>query len=263
MTPLNLDLDLALDTARRAAEAAGRAALVHFRTGVAVERKPDRSPVTAADRDAEAAILEIVRAAFPAASILAEESGAHAGDPSLRWIVDPLDGTRGFSRGGGFWGPLVALEHQGEIVAGAAALPASGELFFAARGRGCHRGDGAPVRLSAVDDWAEATLSVGELPRLSETKGAEGVATLVRTAASARCYGDVGGALMVLAGRAEVWLEAGVRLWDIAPFPILFEEAGGRFTDLAGTRTVGNGNALGSNGRLHDYVLAALSAGGT
>src|SRR4051794_37793976 len=65
-------------------------------------------------------ILAIVRAAFPAASILAEESGTHAGDPELRWIVDPLDGTRGFTRGGSFWGPLVALEHRGEIVAGAA-----------------------------------------------------------------------------------------------------------------------------------------------
>ena len=261
MTPLDLDLDLALETARRAAEAAGRAALAHFRTGVAVERKPDRSPVTAADRDAEAAILEIVRAAFPAASILAEETGAHAGDPSLRWIVDPLDGTRGFTRGGSFWGPLIALEHNGEIVAGAAALPAAGELYFAARGRGCHRGDGAPVRLSGIDDWAEATISVGELPRLYETAGAAGVGALVRTAASARCYGDVAGALMVLAGRAEVWLEAGVRIWDIAPMKILFEEAGGRFTDLAGVPTVGNGHALGSNGRLHDYVLATLNAG--
>ena len=257
----DLDLDLALDTVRRAAEAGGRAALAHFRTGVAVERKPDRSPVTAADRDAEAAILDVVRAALPAASILAEESGAHAGDPSLRWIIDPLDGTRGFARGGAFWGPLVALAQAGEIVAGAAALPASGELYFAARGRGCHRGDGVPVRLSGIDDWAEATISIGEIPRLFETPSAGGLGTLVRTAASARCYGDVAGALMVLAGRAEVWLEAGVRIWDIAPMKILFEEAGGAFSDLGGTRSVENGTALGSNGRLHDYVLAQLSAG--
>ena len=129
-----LDFDRALDTARRAVEAAGRAALPYFRTGVRVDRKPDRSPVTAADRAAEAAILEIVRAAFPDASILAEENGA---DDRRRYagIVDPLDGTRGFTRGGTFWGPLVALEHDGEIVAGGAALPALGELYFAARPR--------------------------------------------------------------------------------------------------------------------------------
>jgi len=255
-----LDLDLALDTARRAAEAAGRAALVHFRTGVAVERKPDRSPVTAADRDAEAAILDIVRAAFPAASILAEESGAHAGDPTLRWIVDPLDGTRGFSRGGSFWGPLVALEHEGDIVAGAAALPAAGELYFAARGRGCHRADGAPVRLSGIDDWSEATLSVGELPRLLASPQADGVRALIRTAASTRCYGDVAGALMLLAGRAEAWLEAGVQPWDIAPFPILFAEAGATFTDLAGAATIASGSALATTRALHAHVLSTLRA---
>jgi len=256
--PLDLDLDLALDVARRAAEAAGRAALPYFRAGVAVERKPDRSPVTAADRDAEAAILAIVRAAFPAASILAEESGAHAGDPELRWIIDPLDGTRGFTRGGRFWGPLIALEHRGQTVAGAAALPAAGELYVAARGRGCFDADGARVRLSRIDDWSEATLSVGELPRLFATPQAAGVRRLVDTAASSRCWGDVGGACMVLAGRAEAWLEADVQRWDLGPFPILFAEAGGRFTTLEGDQDLSRGNAVCSNGLVHDHVLATL-----
>jgi histidinol-phosphatase len=257
-----VDLALALDVARRAAEAAGRAALPYFRADVAVERKADRSPVTAADRDAEAAILAIVRAAFPDASILAEESGAHAGDPALRWIIDPLDGTRGFTRGGTFWGPLIALEHKGEIVAGAAALPAAGELYVAARGRGCWRGDGTAVRLSRVGDWAEATLSVGELPRLFALPEGDGVRRLVDSAASTRCYGDVGGALMVLAGRAEVWLEAGVQRWDLAPLPILFTEAGGEFTDFAGARDLSRGNAIGSNGLLHAHVRATLESAG-
>jgi histidinol-phosphatase len=174
---------------------------------------------------------------------------------------DPLDGTRGFSRGGSFWGPLVALEHRGEIVAGAAALPASGELYFAARGRGCHRGDGARVQLSGIEDWAEATLSVGEVPRLVATPQADGVLALVRTAASTRCYGDVGGALMVLAGHAECWLEAGVRVWDLGPMPILFEEAGGTFTDLAGARTLAGGSAVATNGRVHEFVSQQLRAG--
>src|SRR6185503_17820622 len=120
--PRKIDLALALDTARRAAEAAARVAMPHFERGVAVETKSDETPVTAADRDSEAAIFEVIQKAFPDASILSEETGAVAGDPKLRWIVDPLDGTRGFTRGGFFWGPLIALEHNGEIVAGAAAL---------------------------------------------------------------------------------------------------------------------------------------------
>src|SRR5512142_3459224 len=146
---MRLDLDLALVTARRAVEAASRASLRHFRRGVRVELKPDRSPVTIADRESEAAVLDVIRAAFPDHAVLGEETGAHAGTAGTRWIVDPLDGTRGFARGENFWGPLVGLEHEGEVVAGAMALPTAGEVYFAARGRGAWltAAGGAPERL--------------------------------------------------------------------------------------------------------------------
>src|SRR5512143_1840763 len=142
----DLDLALALETSRRAAEAASAAALRHFRTGVRVEVKPDRTPVTVADREAEAAALAVIRDAFPGHAVLGEETGAGAGDAASRWIVDPIDGTRGFTRGGSFWGPLVALEQDGRVVAGAMALPALGETYWAARGMGCwlRAGSGAP-----------------------------------------------------------------------------------------------------------------------
>src|SRR5512146_1001574 len=143
-----LDLDLAMETARRAAGAAAAASLAHFRRGVRVEVKPDRTPVTQADRDAEAAVQEVIRAAFPDHGFLGEETGARAGAAGTRWIVDPIDGTKGFTRGRAFWGPLVACEHEGAVVAGAMALPALGEMYWAARGRGCwvRTGDGAPAR---------------------------------------------------------------------------------------------------------------------
>src|SRR5512143_1421241 len=86
-----------------------------------------------------------------------------AASAATRWIVDPIDGTRGFTRGGSFWGPLVALEHEGAVVAGAMAMPALGETYWAARGRGAWtaRAGGDPVRLrvSGVSDWAESSLS--------------------------------------------------------------------------------------------------------
>src|SRR5689334_14407157 len=94
------DLSRALEAVRDAANAAAIASLPHFRPDVVVEKKLDRSPVTIADRESEKAILSILRAAFPEASVIAEESGVIPGDPNLRWIVDPLDGTRGFTRGG-------------------------------------------------------------------------------------------------------------------------------------------------------------------
>lgn len=254
---MTLDLDRALDTARKAVETAAHVSLPHFRRGVLVEKKPDHSPVTAADRESESAILSVIRAEFPAHSILAEESGMDERNRDTRWIVDPLDGTRGFSRGGSFWGPLVALEHQGKVVVGAMALPVLGDVYWAAIGRGCYR-NGERLRVSNIADWREATLSVGELGSLLKPPHGEGVATLIRTAASTRGYGDPAGAALVLLGRAEVWLEAGVKTWDIAPQKILIEEAGGVFSSFDGRATIETGTAIASNGLVHEHVLRAI-----
>jgi histidinol-phosphatase len=226
--------------------------------------KPDRTPVTAADRDAEAAVVATIRSAFPSHAILGEETGAHAGDAATRWIVDPIDGTRGFTRGGSFWGPLVALEHEGRVVAGAMAMPALGETYWAARGGGAwmSRGGGEPVRLqvSGIADWAESSLSFGEFRGVFTPERERAVLGLARAAAQARCYGDLAGAAMVLTGRAEAWVEAGVQIWDIAPLSVLAEEAGGRFSDLTGKATASSGNCLLSNGLVHEHVLRALAS---
>jgi histidinol-phosphatase len=259
----DLDLAKAMDVARRAAEAASAASLAHFRRGVRVERKPDRTPVTQADRDSEAAILAIVRDAFPDHAFLGEETGAHAGSADTRWIVDPLDGTKGFTRGRGFWGALVALEHEGRIVAGAMALPALGETYWAARGHGAwlRAGDAAPQRLqvSAIAGWADATLSFGEPHVLFRPPMLERLAALALSAQTARCYGDLAGCALVLQGKAEAWVEAGVQIWDLGPLPVLVEEAGGRFTDLDGRPTHASGSCVASNGLVHDHVVRALA----
>lgn len=259
----DLDLAKAMDVARRAAEAASAASLAHFRRGVRVERKPDRTPVTQADRDSEAAILAVVREAFPDHAFLGEETGAHAGSAETRWIVDPLDGTKGFTRGRGFWGALVALEHQGRIVAGAMALPALGETYWAARGHGAwlRAGDAAPERLrvSAIADWADATLSFGEPHVLFVPPMLERLAGLALSAQTARCYGDLAGCALVLQGKAEAWVEAGVQIWDLGPIPVLVEEAGGRFTDLEGRPTHASGSCVASNGLVHEHVVRALA----
>jgi histidinol-phosphatase len=258
-----LDLAKAMETARRAVEAASAASLPHFRRGVRVEVKPDRTPVTQADRDSEAAILSVVRAAFPGHGFLGEETGAHAGDAATRWIVDPLDGTKGFTRGRGFWGALVALEDEGRVAAGAMALPALGETYWAARGLGAwmRTGDGAPValRVSSVAAWPDATLSYGEPHVLFRPPMLERLAALALSAQTARCYGDLAGCALVLQGKAEAWIEAGVQLWDLAPLQILVEEAGGTFTDLDGKATHASGSCVASNSLVHAHVLGALS----
>lgn len=256
-----IDLSLALDTARKAVRAAADASLRHFRPDVVVEVKPDRSPVTAADKESEAAILAILRANFPDASILAEESGVTAGRPDLRWLVDPLDGTRGFARGGSFWGPLVALEHEGEIVVGAMAMPALGPAatYWAARGMGAFR-DGARLRVSRIGDWRDAILSMGELHKLLDEPWGGAVRALTTSAATARCYGDLAGCAMVLDGRAEAFLEAGVQPWDLGPYPVMVRETGGRYEDFSGGADVSKGNCIATNGLVHEHVAAPIRA---
>lgn len=255
-------IEEALEVARRAAHAAGVAALRHWRRLEAVETKADGSPVTVADREAEAAAEAVIVGKFPRHGILGEEGGTRGGvspeSKTTRWILDPIDGTRGFSRGGVHWGPLVALEHEGEIVAGALGLPALGVGYAAARGLGCFR-DGTRIRLSQVSDWREATVSLGGMRRLLfDGPKAPGILGLVRTASSARAYGDLAACAMLLDGVADAWFESGVNLWDLAPGKILVEEAGGRFTDFEGRPSVESGDAVATNGILHEHVLRAL-----
>jgi histidinol-phosphatase len=259
----DLDLEKAMLVARRAVEAAAAASLAWFERGVSVELKSDQTPVTQADRDSEAAILAVVRESFPDHAFVGEESGAHAGSAGTRWIVDPLDGTKGFTRGGSFWGAVVALEHGGDIVAGAMALPALGETYWAAAGLGAWmlRNGDEPVRLqvSRVGEWGRATLSFGEPKVLLAPPLLDRVGSLAVSAQSARCYGDLAGCAMVLQGRAEAWIEAGVQIWDIAALRVLAIEAGGRFTDFEGRPTHASGNCVASNGLVHDHVLRVLA----
>jgi histidinol-phosphatase len=152
----------------------------------------------------------------------------------------------------------VALEREGEVVAGALALPALGETYWAARGHGAFR-DGEPLRVSKISSWGEATLSLGEIRALLER--AQGAMELAKAASSTRCYGDLAGCVQILTGRADAWLEAGVKVWDLGPLMVLVQEAGGRFTDFAGRATIESGEALASNGLLHEHVLRELRLG--
>ena len=252
------DLGRVLETVRRALAAAAEVSLRHFGRELHLEIKPDLTPVTIADKESERAIASIIRESFPDDDLLTEESGASGHGADSRWIVDPLDGTRGFVRGGGFWGPLVALEHRGEVLAGGMALPALEETYWAARGMGCFL-NGERMRVSDVQAWDEATLSLGELRALLASPHGAAIAELIRLAASARCYGDLAGCAMLLTGRADAWVEAGVKVWDLAPLQVLVEEAGGAFTDFEGRRTIEAGRSVATNGRLQGRVLAALT----
>ncbi|HEY6178439.1 MAG TPA: inositol monophosphatase family protein, partial [Kofleriaceae bacterium] len=112
------------------------------------------------------------------------------------------------------------------------------------------------LAVSAIADLADATLSLGELRRMMTHPG---VQSLVERAASTRCYGDLAGCTMVLDGRAEVWIEGGVKPWDVAAPAILIAEAGGRYTDWTGAPSFESGYAIASNGLVHDEILRAMA----
>ena len=251
------DLAHAVEVARRAVQAGSEAALRYFRNDFVVETKSDQTPVTVADRESEAAIVGAIRAEFPDHDTLGEEEGAVEKGSPYRWIIDPIDGTRGFTRGSNFWGPLVALEYEGDVVVGAMALPSLGQTYWAGKGLGAFR-DGQRLEVSKIADWSQAIVSCGELNRLLQPPFRDGVLELTERCASARSYGDLANQGMVLDGRAEIALECEVQLWDVAPIKILVEEAGGRFTNLDGEATLSGDGFITSNGLLHDEALAAF-----
>jgi histidinol phosphatase-like enzyme (inositol monophosphatase family) len=245
-----------LAVAQEAAWVGGRRTLAYFGTGTAAtEWKPDRTPVTLADREAEGLIRGVIARAFPDHAVLGEEDGETAGAAPVRWIVDPLDGTRTFVRGVPLYGTLVGVEVRAEPVVGVVYLPALDEMVAAARGGGC-TWNGRPCRVSGAQHLEEALAVVTEERAARARSGAWD--RLVTGTAMQRTWADCYGYVLVATGRAEIALDPVVNVWDCAALLPIVEEAGGRFTDWAGRRTINGGEAVATNGVLHDQVLGLL-----
>jgi histidinol-phosphatase len=251
-------LDRALAAAVDAARAAGKIALGYYHGGFEITIKPDLTPVTQADREAEQAIVGILREAFPDVGVLGEEFGAQ-GPRERRFIIDPIDGTKNFVRRIPIWATLIALEDDGEVVAGVIHNPATGELYTARRGGGTRLND-VPVHVSDVADLGAAYLIHAGLDILRRGPNWEGFLRLVDASGRQRGFGDYIGYGFVADGRSEIYAEADLKPWDLAPCKIVVEEAGGRFTDFDGHPTIYTGTALATNGRLHDAALSLLGS---
>ncbi len=252
------NLEQLLNVAMEAAYTGGKRTLAYFNAGVQIETKSDNTPVTIADRESEATIRAIIRQHYPTHSIIGEEEGATNGDPDFRWIIDPLDGTKSFVRGVPLYGTLVGLEIEGQSKVGAIYMPALNEMISAATGLGCHW-NGRPAKVSTTNKLENATLLTTSSESCRKRSGAYD--KLVGNVQLTRGWGDCYGYVLVATGRAEVMLDAAINVWDCAPILPILEEAGGRFTDWAGTATIRGRDGLGTNGLLHDEVLEILQAG--
>jgi histidinol-phosphatase len=242
-----------------AARAGGAVALGHYRRSGAVSLKADRSPVTEADRAAEAAILEVLRARCPDHGALGEELG-ESGSRSRRFIVDPIDGTRNFVRGIPTWAVLIGLEEDGQVTAGVVYQPVTGTLHTAWRGQGAYR-DGTPIRVSPVDALERALVVHSSVNFLRRSAYWDGFLRLADRTQVQRGFGDFSAYLWVAEGQGEIALSTTVKAWDVAALKVVVEEAGGRLTDLDGGSGIYGSTVFASNGLLHDAALAAIREG--
>jgi histidinol-phosphatase len=239
-----------LDLARRLADAADAISVPRFRSGLAIETKPDLTPVTEADRAVEVELRHILGAERPDDAILGEEQGA-AGSGARRWLLDPIDGTRNYARGIPVWATLIALEEDGAVRLGMVSAPALHRRWWAERGAGSFA-DGDQMHVSAVASIEDAVLSFSVR---------EDLGILARRAWHARGLGDFWPYMLVAEGAVDGAIDGpGVQEWDLAAMQVIVEEAGGRFSDLEGESRIDRGSAVASNGLVHDELLAAIAS---
>jgi len=260
MTLRRPKLDELLSMALALAQEAGSVTMRYFGGVLSAQTKEDGTPVTEADRAAESLLRARIEERFPEHGILGEEYGETNPASSVRWILDPIDGTRSFKRGVPLYGVLVGIEIDGAPAVGVAHFPALAETVGAAVGHGCFW-NGKKARVSDVGDLSEAAALTTDPADLLEGPAARGWERLVRGTSLARTWGDCYGHILVATGRAEIMVDPVLSQWDAAPFVPILQEAGGRFTDLDGNPRTDGGSGISTNGILHDQVLEILRTG--
>ena len=252
------DLNLALQLA----DEADRLTMQRFgASDLRVETKPDMTPATDADLDAERLLRTRLTEQRPDDSVFGEEFGGSKELSGRQWVLDPIDGTKNFVRGVPVWSTLIALLDDGVPVVGVVSAPALGRRWWAGAGQGAHTSFGGATRrisVSGVREPSAASLSFSDLTTGWDDLHASFLA-LTDAVWRVRGYGDFWSYCLVAEGAVDIAVEPEVKLWDLAPLDILIREAGGRFTNLAGAPGPDGGSAVATNGLLHDAVLAALA----
>ena len=255
------ELDAFLALASGLADAAGEAIRPHFRQRITVDAKADLSPVTVADRDAEAAMRRLIAARFPEHGIIGEEYGAERAEAEFVWVLDPIDGTKSFISGVPLFGTLIALAHQGRSILGVIDQPISRERWIGAAGQPTIF-NGTAIRCRPCPSLATATV-FSTSPDMFPGADAEAhrrvaaAAKLVRYGADCYAYG------LVALGFVDIVIEASLKPYDFSAMAPVVEGAGGIATDWQGRAL-----DLSSDGRVivagdrnaHREALALLAA---
>ena len=249
------------DFLRIALEAARAAAAIsrdYYTGNFEVRTKEDRTPVTQADVECEESIRKTILDAFPEHGFYGEETGATRSEADYLWLVDPIDGTKGFVREYPFFSTQIALMHEGEIIVGVSSGTMMDELAWAEKGAGAWL-NGKRLGVSSIDDPERAAVSTGNLKSLALSAGWDRLGGIVACADRIRGYGDFYHYHLLAAGKIEAVIESDVNILDIAALSLIVTEAGGLFTDLNGHRpSLATRSVLAANSALHARYLGQL-----
>ena len=234
---------------------AGKSTLAYFQTGAAVDIKPDETPITIADRDAERLMRQRIAEIYPQDGILGEEEG-ETGSGSARWVIDPIDGTKSFIAGVPLYATLLAFEQDGAPKIGVCYFPALDELVTAELGKGAYW-NGRPCRVSERPTLERSLIATGSSSSMAKAGRAAGFSKVENAAMACRTWGDAYGHALVATGRVDAMIDPIVAHWDISAMSLIVREAGGRFTDFSGENPLSK-EALSSNGKVHDELLEAF-----
>ncbi len=246
-------LDFAVETAFEA----GRLTLGYFRSGVRPDFKADDSPVTMADREAEALIRKRIEARYPEHDIVGEEFEDKETGSGHRWIIDPIDGTKSFMRGVPLYAVLIGLEIGGRSEVGAVYFPALDEMVYAASGLGC-RLNGRPTRVTETPELSRGIVSFTDAAGFDAHGRGEAWRRIQGSSYYRVGWSDAYGHALVATGRLELMLDPIMNPWDCAPFPPILREAGGYFGDWSGNETIYANEALSTSQALLPEVLKLI-----
>jgi len=244
-------LSVAIDAANKAE----KVIMKHYAGEITYAAKSDMSPVTIADTEAEKVIIETIKDSFPDHSFLGEESGDQESESEYQWIIDPIDGTKNYSRHIPLFATQIALLKNGEIILGVSNAPALKELIYAEKGKGAHFQEKNLI-VSNIAELSDSYFCFGGLKYFNKHNHIDALLELVSKTLGHRGIGDFWCYHLLAQGKIDIMIEAETKIWDFAALKIIVEEAGGKVTDIHGNKiTKDTTSIIATNRNLHDSVV--------
>ena len=248
------ELVIAID----ASNAAAKLIRSYFKGNFNVDIKKDMTPVTEVDIKAENTIKEIILNAFPDYGFYGEETCRENKNSEYTWLVDPIDGTKGFVRGYPFFSTQIALMHHDEIILGVSNAPIFDEIIFAEKGKGAWMNN-KQIHISNTKDIVSSTISTGNLKTIAQSENWMNLGKIVSKADRIRGYGDFYHYHLLASGKIDVVIESDVNILDVAALSLIIEESGGVFTDFQGeSPNLDTTSVIASNPILYSSIKKEL-----